>query len=469
MDDSPKSGLPRVVGPWIGLAVVVGTVIGSGVFIKPRAIAQSVPDVGYVALVWSLAGVFTMLGALALAEVAALFPRTGGNYVFLRDGLGRLAGFLWGWVEFWIIKSASIAALATIFVDCLHDVVLGASGRTSAWLTPTMRLGLAIGVIVVLAAVNIRGVRWGGGLQLIVTFIKISSLLALLVLPFAIFGMGDPDGVRVSLLDQPATVAFGWSGLGKAFLGVLWAYHGWMNIAPLAGEITKPQRNVPIALIGGIGVIIVLYLGANLAYCLTISLQDMGALPEGSNVAAETCGRLLGPTGRMFALGATMISVFGALNGILLAVPRLLFAMGDDGLAPHWLSAVHVRYRTPAAATAVLAGWSVLLLVGGAAVQIGFDVTKPLFDLMTDFAMFGAVVFETLAVMTIFIFRHRFPGAARVFRCPGYPLTPLVYLALPGFVLASMFVNQPWEPVVGFAFIGLGAIVYWLCFRGVRR
>lgn len=462
MDESPKTGLPRVVGPWIGLAVVVGTVIGSGVFLKPRTIAQNLPDFAHVALVWTLAGLLTMLGALALAEVAVLFPKAGGNYVFLREGLGRLAGFLWGWVEFWIIRSASIAALATVFVDGLHELVLNVTGKSEDWLSPAMHLGLTIGVIAILTGVNIRGVRWGGGLQFAVTLVKILSLLALLVLPFAAAGFRDPEGIRASLFDQPAVVAFSWGGLGKGFLAVLWAYHGWMNIAPLAGEIARPQRNVPIALIGGIGVIILLYLGANLAYCLTFSLQEMASLPEKTNVAARVCERLVGSTGTVLALAAVMISVFGALNGNLLVGPRLLYAMGEDGLAPRWLSAVHPRFKTPAAATAVLAAWSCTLLLGGAWAQRQFHMTESIFDLMTDFAMFGAVIFESLAVATIFIFRRRLSNVVRLFRCPGYPWTPLAYLVLPAFVLVSSLLNQPLKPLVAIAFICFGAIVYWL-------
>jgi APA family basic amino acid/polyamine antiporter len=466
MDESPKTGLSRVVGPWIALAVVVGTVIGSGVFVKPRMIAQNVPDFPLVALVWTLGGLFTLLGTLALAEVSVLFPFAGGNYIFLREGFGRLAGFLWGWVEFWMIKAASIAALATIFVDSLDGAVSSATGQTDPWLSPIMHVGLTIGVIALLAGINIRGVRWGGGLQFAITLVKILSLLAILVLPFAVAGFRDPDGVRASLMNQPATVAFEWSRLGAAFFGVLWAYHGWMNIAPLAGEVTRPQRNLPIALIGGMAIIIVLYLGANLAYCLTLSLDEMANLPEGSRsiVAAVFCGRLLGRGGIAVAFAAIMISTFGALNGNLLAGPRLLYAMGEDGLAPRWLSDVHARFRTPAAATAVLAAWSVILILAGAWAQRYFELRKSLFDLMTDFAMFGAVIFETLAVATIFNFRRRLPNAVRPYRCPGYPWTPLAYLALPSFVLVTAFIDdtQRLQASVGLAFIGFGAIVYWI-------
>jgi APA family basic amino acid/polyamine antiporter len=468
MSDMQKPGLPRVLGPWVGLAVVIGTVIGSGVFVKPRTIAENVPDVTHVAVIWAVAGLLTMLGGLALAEVSVLFPLSGGNYIFLREGFGPLAGFLWGWVDFLIIKAASIAALATVFVNSLHDVAQTAAGRDSPWLSPSMRVALIIGVIVVLAAVNIRGVRWGGGLQVVITAVKILSLLGLLALPFAVVGFRDPDGIRASLFNQQPSTTETFAGTGVALLGVLWAYHGWMNIAPLAGEIVRPQRNVPIALIGGMSAIIVLYLGANLSYCLTLSMQEMAALPKDANVAAVTCERLTGPAGGIIALAAVMISTFGALNGNLLAGPRLIYAMGNDGLAPRWLGAVHVRFQTPAAAIAILAGWSVALILLGATATRLFDLKKSLFDLMTDFAMFGAVIFETLGVATIFVFRHRLPDAPRPFKCPGYPLTPILYLTLPAFVLVATVVNQWQEAASGLAFITLGAVVYWLWTRSCR-
>jgi APA family basic amino acid/polyamine antiporter len=459
--NGPKHALPRVVGPWIGLAVVVGTVIGSGVFLKPRIIAQNVPDFMIVAFVWIFGGVFTLLGTLAIAEVSVLFPLAGGNYVFLREGFGRLAGFLWGWVEFWMIKAASIAALATAFVQSLHGVVNSFRGSDAAWLSPLMSVTLTIGVIVVLAAVNIRGVRWGGGLQLAITLVKVLSLLAILVLPFALLGFRDPAGIRASLLDQPPSAPFSLAGLGEAFLGVLWAYHGWLNIAPLAGEVVRPQRNLPIAFIGGIGIVIFLYLGANLAYCLTLSLQEMAALPDNKIVAGVFGERLLGPTGAVLALAAIMISTFGALNGNLLAGPRLPFAMADDGLAPRWLSAVHPRFQTPAAAIAALAIWSITLIVIGAWAQGQLGLKRSLFDLMTDFAMFGAVIFETLGVATIFIFRRRMPDAERPYRCPGYPWVPLIYLGLPIYVLIATIINQPMQAMAGLVFIQVGALVYW--------
>jgi amino acid transporter len=454
-------------------AIVVGTVIGSGVFKKPHAIAVAVPHSGLVALVWVLGGLLVLLGALAYAEVAVLYPRAGGNYVFLREGYGRLAGFLWGWVEFWIIRSASLAALATVFTESLNDVIgnttfqqtfgLPEGGRLAFW---EQRI-VTVGVLIALALVNIRGTTWGGGLQVAITIVKVVSLVAIALLPFVLLlrSAPPPGGVVPSASNLqpiwPADGAISFTGLGSALLGVLWAYHGWMNIAPVAEEVRTPQRNLPLALLLGVGTIIVLYLSANLAYYMVLPGSAMADIKD-RPIATAFAEGLLGPVGVMLASAAIMCSVFGALNGNLLVGPRLLYAMGEDGLAPRWLRDVHPRYQTPAAAIAVLAVWSVLQVVSVAVLtELGWiEPGKSHFDRLTDFAMFGAVIFETLAVLSIFMFRLRRPDAERPYRCPGYPVVPALYVVLPSFVLANMFVAQPLEALTGVAFIAAGAALY---------
>jgi amino acid transporter len=490
-----RPGLLRALGAMMATAVVVGTVIGSGIFKKPQSVAENVPNFAVVSLVWILGGVLALLGALALTEVAVLFPKAGGNYVFLREGYGRLAGFLWGWVEFWIIRAASIAALATIFAESLSDIVRDAS--SSSGLSFWEQRGMTVAIIVTLAIVNIRGVRWGGGLQLFITLVKVGSLLAITFLPLLLL-LGLADAGRNPTPAVENRVAFTWGGLGTAFLGVLWAYHGWMNLAPMGAEVKNPQRTIPIAFLAGVGTIIFLYLGANLAYHLVIPQAEMAQLKD-TTVATEFCRRLLGPAGAMAASAAVMCSVFGAVNGNLLVGPRVLYAMGEDRLAPKALGAIHPTYHTPAMAIAVVAGWAALLVLLAGAVS---DVKAP-FDILTDYVMFGAVIFETLAVTTIFVFRRRYPDGVikdqgplppdleetitvkprpeegilqgrwkgpkpqreRPYRCWGYPYVPALYLILPAFILGNMFVNQQMEALAGTAFILLGTVVYWLFLR----
>jgi basic amino acid/polyamine antiporter, APA family len=491
--------LPRVLGPWITTAVVVGTVIGSGVFKKGRNVADSVPEVGLALAAWALVGVLVLCGALALAEVAVLFPRAGGNYVFLRESYGRGSAFLYGWVEFWINRAASIAALATMFSDSFHDALRQAlyPGQTVEVLPFWPRQILTALVIVGLAAVNARGTRLSGALQFFITVLKVGSLLFIIVLPFVVYAVvSEPSHPpRVANLTPAWPADWGgvnWAKFGAALIAILWPYHGWMAVAPVAGEVKNPQRNIPLGLLGGVLLIIGLYCGANLAYNLVLPRGEIvarNAAGELSStpIATQFCSVLLGPVGVVVASAIIMTSVFGALNGNLLVGPRLLYAMGDDRLAPAKLAAVHPRYQTPFVATVVLAAWACfLVLTVGAMTQhrvpvvpLGFtdlDLNLPPgkspFDVMTDFVIFGAVTFETLAVSSIFVFRRKIPVTPenRPYRCWGYPVVPALHVLGMGAVLVSFFLSPQsrTEAFVAIGFIGVGALVYLTAFRGRR-
>jgi amino acid transporter len=452
-------GLLRALGPLTATAVVVGTIIGSGVFKKPATIAAAVPDLGWALLVWVLLGTLALLGALALAEVAVLYPKAGGNYVFLREGYGRLAGFLWGWVEFLDIRSASIAALATIFTESFHDILRQTTNNGSPVLTMWGEVLLTVTVISILALVNIRGVKWGGVLQLLITLVKVGSLLGIMALPLVLWGRVGDSATEVPRPERPISL----TGFISALLAALWAYHGWMNIGPVAEEVRRPQRNIPLALLGGVGIVMFLYLGANVAYALVVPWGTLAAIPGDTSTVVVFSQTLLGPIGATVAAAVVMCSVFGALNGNILVGPRLLYAMGADGLAPRALHEVHPVYRTPAKAIAVLAAWSCLLVVGVAVLKETevLEKDKSAFDALTDFAMFGAVIFETLTVTTIFVFRRRRPNAERPYRCLGYPVIPALYLILPILILGNMFVAQQVEAAIGVGFILTGVLVYY--------
>jgi amino acid transporter len=242
-----------------------------------------------------------------------------------------------------------------------------------------------------------------------------------------------------------------------------------MNIAAVGEEVRQPQRNIPVALLGGVALIVLLYLSANLAYYLVLPWNEIASLKQTPVVTAFSL-RLLGSIGVLAASAAVMCSVFGALNGNLLVGPRLLYAMGEDGLAPRALGVVHPRYRTPALAIWVEAVWACFLVLVVAALTYVdvLSADKSHFDIMTDFAMFGAVIFETLAVTTIFVFRRRLPNVERPYRCPGYPVVPLLYLILPVLILGNMFLSQQLEALTGVGFIALGAGVYY-CYFGRKR
>src|SRR5262245_15609513 len=473
MNSTASDRLPRVLGPWMATAIVIGTVIGSGVFKKPYAVAKDVPDFGLAMLAWVLVGVLAMLGALALAEVATLFPKAGGNYVFLREGYGRIAGFLWGWVEFWIIRTGSIAALAAVFSESVHDAIRQArdlpTGAEVISFWP--RQAMTVAVILVLALVNVRGVRWGGVLQLIITTVKISTLVGVILLPFIALGVSSdpkypPRLANISPSWPADWSAVNWSKFGKALVGVIWAYHGWMNIGPVAEEVKNPQRNIPLALIGGVGAIIFLYCGANFAYYLVIPQPEIIQLRD-TPVATEFSQRLLGPIGGIVTSIAIAISVFGALNGNILVGPRLLYAMGEDRLAPTWLSRLHPKFQTPLVATFIMAGWScALVLIVSALFQAGTfgdpnaPGSKVPFDVITDYAMFGAIALETLAVASIFALRISRRDAAREYRCPGYPLVPALYVLAMAAVWLNTLAVDTTESLVGIAFMVVGAGIY---------
>ena len=482
MPDTPAT-LPRTLGPWMAGAIVVGTVIGSGVFKKPQYVAERVPEFGPALAVWVLGGVLALLGALALAEVAVMFPRAGGNYAFLKEGYGRFIAFLWGWVEFWIIRSASIAALATMFAEGLNDV-LRQSLQEPEVFTFWQRQALAVATIAILAAVNCLGARVGGGLQIVITSVKIGSILGIIALPWLVLALVEnpPHPPKLANLGaiwpsrQWTSEDFG--KFGAALVGVLWAYHGWMNIGPIAEEVRRPQRNIPLALLGGVTLLIVIYLGANVSYYLVIPRAEMVEVRT-TAVSTEFALRLLGPVGAILGSAALMLSVFGSLNGNLLVGPRLLFAMARDRLAPESLARVTATTRTPVVASAVLAAWSVVIVglaglltvyrlppleLGSLTLDLNVPAKKPLYDVLTDFAMFGAVTFETLVIAALFLFRYRHPAESKAlpYRCPGFPVVPALYVAIMACVLRNMFLTPDGrtEAVVGVGFILVGALVY---------
>ncbi len=455
--------LPRVLGLWMAMALVVGTVIGAGVFKKPAVIAQNIDYFGLILAAWILVGIITLFGALSIAEVAILVPRAGGNYVYLRESYGRWAGFLWGWVEFWIIRSASIAALATVFTESLHDLLRFAyeAGPREQIVSFWGRQAITLGVILILTQLNAMGARLGGGLQVFITGVKVFTLLAIAAAPLLVFLIASDSGLMSTNNLQPFWPddwsKVDWSKFGAALLGVLWAYHGWMNLAPAAEEITEPQRNIPLAFLLGTLAVMGLYVTVNVAYHLVIPHGEILKMTD-RPVANDFAARLIGPFGLLLASAAVMISVFGALNGNLLVGPRLLYAMGLDRLAPRSFSTLHPRYRTPFLAHWVLTGWTVLLVLIVA--EFG-DPTKT-FDLLTDYAIFGALTFETLAVASIFVLRKQYPpGKVDVpYRCWLYPYLTIVYILVLGAVLVNMFWTQPIQSFAALGFIGAGVAVY---------
>ena len=456
---STAPGLLRVLGPWTAVAIVVGSVIGSGVFKKPQVIAQNIPSFEWIITAWVLVGVISLLGALAVAELGAMLPQAGGNYVFLTKGYGRPWGFLWGWVEFWIMRSGSVAALAMIFSQSFFQAVNWQMGAAAEKV-------LAIGAILLLAFVNSVGVRYGGFVQNLTTWVKVGSLILIALLPFMIGGAHPEYLQRTG--PEPRSGPF--VGFIVALLGIFWAYKGWMDLSTLGEELREPQRNVPRALFWGVLIVIAVYVAANVAYALVLPPTEIADETRVKVVAVSFAERLFQPWGsevaRLAGAGiaaAIMVSALGAMNANTLFGPRTYYALGRDGLFPHWFGRVHDRFHTPITAIMAQALWASLLILGADLLR-DLEQEDP-FDTLTNFVMFGAMLFETMAIAAIFRLRHVAPDLPRPYRCWGYPWVPLVYVVTMLAVVMNVCYTQPVKSLYGLGFIAVGAFLYGFVIR----
>jgi amino acid transporter len=462
MSNSSPS-LLRVLGPWTAVAIVVGSVIGSGVFKKPQVIAQNVQGFEWIIAAWILVGVLSLLGALAVAELGAMLPHSGGCYVFLAKGYGPLWGFLWGWVEFWIMRSGAVAALAMIFSQSFFQAG-HAFFQDQGWVVgPAAEKGLAIGAILLLAVVNALGVRYGGLVQNCTTWLKVGSLVAIALMPFLVGG-AHPEYLREPGPEPKEGVFVGFM---VALLGIFWAYKGWMDLSTLGEEVREPQRNVPRALLAGVVIVITVYVAANVAYALVLPATEMANDQKVKVVAVSFAERLFQPWGSEASryAGATiaaaiMISALGALNANTLFGPRTYYALGRDGLFPRWFGQVHERSRTPIVAILAQALWACLLILGADLLR-DLEKEDP-FDTLTNFVMFGAMIFETMAITAIFRLRATAPDLPRPYRCWGYPWVPLVFVLVMLAVVINTMYAQPIKSLYGLGFIALGAGLYLL-------
>ena len=495
--DTSASGLLRVLGPVGATTVVVGSVIGSGIFFQADVIAQSVGRFELVVLVWLVCGVMSWLGALAAAELGAMMPHAGGQYVYLREAYGPLTGFLWGWGEFWMMRAGSTAALAVAFARAFF-LAAGPLLQQAGWVQSLTQDGttylvfgnltlqqvwvqraIAIMAIACLTSVNVAGARWGGLMQNVTTFIKAGTLVALMVLPFLV---GQFDTTNFSSVHPRAAETSLLVGFGAAMTAAFWAYDGWGNIGPVAEEVRDPQRNIPLSLFVGMVILIVLYLGATVAYHAVLPLDQIAEIKGPNFVAASACERMLGRYGAAIASAAVMVSTFGALNSNMLVGPRVIFAMARDRLFLSPMARVHARYRTPHISILAQAVWAIVLIIGSdlltqvsvpgwvgslpawlanALRETIHNISgKDLFDVLTDYVIFGQFVFYLLAVAAVFVLRVRRPDWPRPYKTFGYPWLPLVFvLGSLGF-LYGMFRSSPVESIVGMLFIGLGVIAY---------
>lgn len=437
--------LKRDLGIWAALAIVVGTVIGSGIFRVPQTMMLDVGSVPLVFVVWLVGGFLSLAGALTYAELAAAMPGAGGEYVYLTEAYGPLWGFLYSWTQMWVGKSGSIATLATAFFEYTAHFV---PRFERVWFTAgpfAVKYGqvFALVLILMLGVVNYFGVRIGGNVQVAVTAIKV-GLIAALVLAGLLSAHTAAGNTALSVsVGSGSSSAF--AGIVAALVGALWAYDGWNNVGMVASEIKSPQRNLPRALIGGTAGVIAIYILANWAYFRILSPSEVAAHKL---VAAEMMQRVAGPVGAGAVSVAAMISIFAALNGSILTGARVPYAAARDGLFFRPAARVHPAFRTPGVSILMLSAWSAVLVMSGK------------YEQLFDFVIFGSWLLYAMATAAVFVLRRRRPDLPRPYKTFGYPAVPLLFLAGALVLEISTLWTKPRESLAGISLILLGLPFY---------
>lgn len=447
------------------VSLVVGTVIGTGVFLKAAIMAQAVGSPFYVLAAWLVAGLMSFAGALTYAELGALLPRAGGEYNYLRAAYGDAPAFLFGWMRIVVGSTGSIAALAAGFAAFLAavlplDAVWAQKQFTLLGQTVTWQFGMrqiaAVGIILILSAINCIGVALGGRIQTALTALKVGGILLIVCGVFFLSKSSHASTVT-------EVVGKSWNGFaafGAAMLAALWAYEGWNQMPMVAAEVKQPEKNVPRALVWGMFVVVLLYLLANAAYLWVLpfsevvnsnSTQYRTALP----VAAKAAQTFMGPFGSQLVSIIFLVSTVGALNGTILLCARVPYAMARDGMFFSRFASVGESSRVPALSIAVQAIWASILALSGT------------YDQLTDYVVFGSWLFFVLVTTSVFVLRRKMPGA-RAYKTPGYPYTPILFILIASWLLLNTLRTRPVESTVGLVLIITGIPLY-LYFRRSRR
>jgi basic amino acid/polyamine antiporter, APA family len=427
----PDGRLPRRLGTWSTAAVTVGIMIGSGIFRVPAAVAAQTGSAQAMLLTWVVGGVVAMCGALALAEVAALFPSAGGMYVYLREAYGPLTAFLFGWLSLVIIPTGA-GAIALVFAEYLGRLVPPAAAHVHV---------VATVLIALLAAAQYRSVRFGAAIQNVSTVTKVAAILSMTAAAFLL----GPPGTGAWAEGSPLTGA-GWSGFGLGVVTVLWAYNGWQDVTSLSGEVRDPGRAMPRALVGGTLAVVAIYLAVNAAYLRVLPMSAMIGSPL---VAADAAVRIVGPAGSAFIAALVCVSTFGCLNAVLMAIPRVFWAMADDGLFFRSVAAVHPRYRTPHAAIVAMALLAIVYMI--------FRT----FEQLIEAFILASLPFWALSVGSVFVLRRTRPDLPRVYRTPGYPFVPLLFLVAMLALVANSLHEHPEATLTSVGAVGAGVPLYY--------
>lgn len=468
--------LKQSIGRWSAVAIIVGSIIGSGVFMKPATMAQQVGSPLWLTGIWIIAGVFTLFGALIYAEVGAMLPETGGQYVYLKYMYGRFVAFLYGWAGFAVINTAAVAAIAFVCAEyanyflhlprlpvatehsfVLHIPLLGN-------LYPLENLGvksLAIVLVVGLSLLNYVSTKGGNTCQLIATIVKILVIAALVM---GIFFSGNGTVQNFITTNNPKQGADLLSGLVAALTGAFMAYDGWINITFLGGEIRQPQKTLPKSLLIGTMACVVIYVLVNQAYLYVLPIDKVAA---SSLVASDAIAVALGKTSGAIVAALIVICTFGAINGNIMATARITYAMSEDKLFLPWTGKEHPRFHTPGNALLLHGAWASVLVISGS------------FDMLADMFTFISWIAYLLGAIGVFILRKKMPLAPRPYKTWGYPVVPLLFIAFAAFYVISTVwndisnYNNGTAPVInsvlGLAITALGIPVYWYFTKRTNR
>jgi amino acid transporter len=436
-----QTRLRRVLTHWDATALIVGIMIGSGIFATPPEVAGSLDAFGPMISVWILGGLLALCGALVYAEMATLFPRTGGVYVFIRETYGRAPAFAYGWSTLLITYPASIAAIAVVFAAYLARLIPGIE---------PVRPFVAAGLVLSLSALNILGVVLGARVQRVFTGAKVAALAALIL--FAVTSAAGQWQHLTPVLSLPSG---GWdlSGWALALVAVMWTYEGWAEAPTLSGEVKDVGRDLPRALIVGTLLVIAIYLLINTAYVYVLSIPQIAA---GDSVAVDMASRTFGASGALFVALLVVVSTAGSVNGSVISASRVLFAMADDGCFFRVVGRVQPRFKTPANALAIIA-----------VASAGYCLLGTFQEIIRYF-VFNAMIWFGLVTIAVMILRRRLPDVPRPFRVPFYPLPPVLFLIVAIGLAAQLFVTSRRDVLVGLGLLALSLPAY-LLWRRVQR
>ena len=416
------------------ILLIIGSVIGSGIFLVPGPVLRQLGhSVGVASLVWIAGGILSLLGALTYGELAAMRPESGGLYVYVRDGFGSLPAFLYGWSMFLAIASGTIASLAVAFSTYLGAVVP---------LSPLTGKIVASAVIAVITIVNVWGTRKSSDLQNYTTLIKVLLIVGISVI-LLILGRGY-SGIPAALWTEPASASL-FSRFGLAMIAVLWAYEGWQFVTYCAGETVNPQKDFPRALASSVVFLAGVYLLANYAY---LAALGPARAADSETIAATSIATVLGPSAAKLVALTILVSVFSAINSVSLTAPRVFFAMANDGLFFRKLAEVHPRFHTPAFAVILLGLWSAVLSCMGK------------FQELVNYTMFVAWIFYGLGAASVFRYRRKYPDLPRPYRVPGYPWMPLLFVGAAIALVLNVIVSTPRNAAIGLGIVALGLPAY---------